>query len=94
MDQIQTIEAGRDATDSLLSESSLNHSKTRLTAVEPFMEWLRLQQVDTRSFEIMDMESSGLGLVTKVSIKAGDQVLVIPEKIMMTTLNAKESKLS
>jgi len=87
--QIQEKEAARDSSD------CMDNEKKRMDAIQPFMDWLEIHDVNTSKLRIRKVgNNSGLGLVTKVPIKAGDEVLLIPEKIMMTTTNARESKLS
>jgi hypothetical protein len=70
-------------------------SRKREKHFPAFLDWLRQYDINPDKVEISYKDpSNGFGMVTKVPIKAGDVVFVIPQRIILTSQVAKESKLS
>ena len=90
--QVKDKEAARDNSDAL-EELTVKDEKRRKGKIQPFLDWLQLNEIDTSKIAIEPMGSTGLGVMTKVPLKSDEVVFVIPEKVMMTTANAKASKL-
>jgi len=92
--QVKEKEAARDSVDALQDLTIQSDEKRRKGKIQPFLDWLQINEIDTSKITIEPLGNMGLGVFTKAPIKSDEMVFVIPEKAMMTTANARNSKLS
>jgi hypothetical protein len=90
---VKEKESARDNSDAL-GELTLTDDKRRRGKIQPFLDWLQLNEIDTSKITVEPLGGTGLGVITKFPLKCEEVVFVIPEKAMLTTANAKQSKLS
>lgn len=70
-------------------------AERRNAAFPALLEWLKEHSIDPEKVEIYYKDATqGFGLKTKVPLSTGDVVFTIPQKAILTSLVARNSKLS
>ncbi|KAL5008814.1 hypothetical protein ScPMuIL_014395 [Solemya velum] len=82
IEKIQNIQSGKPST-----------SKSRQDSMSRFMEWLSVNDVETKNVDIVQYDGYGYGLQATKDLKEAELFLSIPRKIMMTMNTASSSVL-